>query len=186
MSRPSFHSICFATWALQSCELQGPFSLPSALVDLPDTIHTLCLIPHSAPNQTSLADFMGSASLQSLSLNVSWSLGEDPHDQYNSYEEPDELSKFLHVSKYNLFDSMYSHDTFDLLLDGRCPTLQSLTLQGLFCCKAAPGIDLASCLPVLQHLRTTVRGDEQGICLAQDMMGLPPLHTLVLEVLHGD
>lgn len=148
---------------------------------LPDSISVLDLLPHAAPSQTRLSDFWRYPDLQDLSLGISVL----DSDMYDSHEE-DECSKFANAVKYDGWTAEYMFETFDVLLDGRCDVLRSLSMQEPFCFKADPDVCLASYLPMLRYLNAIVKGDQQGMCLADQMVALPSLHTLDLEILGGD
>ncbi|KAL3145857.1 hypothetical protein ABBQ38_015226 [Trebouxia sp. C0009 RCD-2024] len=161
-------------WKLQTCELQGPFCLTSAVGKLPESIRTLHLSPHAGPSETHLSNLSRLSALRKLYLDISALDCEDCDSQEWEY-----CAQFKHVKEGT---KPQGPDTCDVLMDGRLDQLRSLTLKFPFCAKANPDCDLASLLPRLHYLDTFIRGDKQGMLAAQQMIVLPNLQKLCLQV----
>lgn len=162
------------TWNLQTCELQGPFCLNSAVGKLPNSIQMLHMLPHAGPSETHLSDLSRFSALRELKLDISAIHCEDCESEEYEY-----CAQFKHVKEGTKPQGPH---TYDLLLDGQLDQLRSLTLKSPFCAKVDPDSDLASLLPRLHYLDTFIRGDEQGMLAAQQMIALPTLHKLCQEV----
>lgn len=159
------------TWNLQTFELQGPFCLNSAVSKLPNSIQMLHMLPHAGPSETHLSDLSRFSALRELNRDISAIDCEDCESEEYEY-----CAQFRHVKEGT---KLQGPATYDVLLDGQLDQLRSMTLKSPFCAKVDPDSDLASLLP---RLDTFIRGDEQGMLAAQQMIALPTLHKLCLQV----
>ena len=149
------------SWNLQHCDLHGPFCFGLAVDNLPDTIQTLTLWPHSAPRSYFLDVFQRFSELQELSLGIS--LKFDPDDQWN------DGSRFNH----------------DMWLGGPFDKLRKFSLHTNFCLAMNFCTDISVCeaFPVLQSLTTRIKGDWQGKLMADEFMALSTLSKLDMRIL---
>lgn len=159
--------------------------MDTAISVLPASIAELYLYPVKKPESIMMSAFQRFTNLHLLALDKCPPLDSD-YDSYSissEEEDPDDLSMFLAVFNYDLYDSIYKHATCNLILDSTFVTLQTLKTEGNFCCCLANEAHMGACFPSLRSLSTTLVGDPEGIRLAQQITIMPNLQELKLKVL---
>lgn len=145
---------------LHRCKIEGTYCLSTILSLLPTSLVTLDLWPETGPDVICLSSFQQFTHLECLRLGVGVGYG------FAGYA-PDQM---VHT----------------LAIDTVLVCLKTMVIHDELQCSMQPGYNILHCLPNVCRVKVTIRGDTQGVELAEKLLLLPSVAKLQLTLLKSE